>query len=172
MLKWDWNWIRRKQKILHTDNEDDKHFIDYTKINDKLVHAVHNGWHRYLDYRLWLLRIKRHDIEFQHRKWLMWWIFQKYKSVLLSIHISIWHRLRYFDYYMSALVLFGLSSFPLTKSMIDKLDIFQNKRLRRIIDRKNKIRRIVERYKPRGEVSSRVSTWIIWLLSLLDIFYS
>ena len=69
----------------------------------------------------------------KYRKKQVWFIFNKYKKVLLNNHVSLGKRLQYFDACATPAAIYGLSLFPLRRSELDSLDILQRKILRRIV---------------------------------------
>ena len=66
---------------------------------------------------------RRAAVEFAHRAHVSWGKFTKHRPLLQNKHITVRNRLNYFDAVISATVLFGLHTMPLTQKQLHDLNV-------------------------------------------------
>ena len=123
-----------KTRILHTEVQDEGFDLGYIEIADDFVQILEpHEFHRYLGRRVTLSASNRVDIEFKYRKSQAWAAFHKHKSVLFDYHVSLGHRLKFFNICVTSSLLFELSVLPLSYTQLKEMDVLQRKMLRRIV---------------------------------------
>lgn len=119
-----------KTKILTTDLFD----YEFLEIGGNMVEILHgNSTHRFLGRHLPGILENRGDVEVSHRIQAAWMKYGQFSRILSNRKISVKLRLKLFDAIVSPTLLFGLSILPIRQSHLEKIDVVQNKMLRKII---------------------------------------
>ena len=123
----------KKTKILYFHLIEDEPSYDYVLIAEDFIQVLHiESCHRYLGRRI-SFSSDRCNIEFYHRVQQGWAMFHRHKKCILDKHVSLKHRLKYFDVCVTPTLLFALVVLPISKTKIESMDCLQRKMLRRIV---------------------------------------
>ena len=125
-----------KTKILTTIC--DQKVPAYIDVCGELVETLGGeSCHKYLGRKLCGNLASRVSVEFAHKLQVAWRKFSRHRSTLVNKNASLALRMKLFDKLFDALVsptiLFGLSTLPLTKMHVQKLDTTQRKMLRSMV---------------------------------------
>ena len=119
-----------KTKTFTTDVVD----YEFLEIGGNMVEILHGNFtHRFLGRHLPGILENRGDVEVNHRIQVAWMKYGQFPRIFSNRKISVKLRLKLFDAIVSPTLLFGLSILPICQSHLEKIDVAQNKMLRKMI---------------------------------------
>ena len=105
----------------------------YVDVGENLVEIIEaKSHHKYLGRYLPGECALRETTEVNHRIQCAWFKFGQHTNILCNRKVSIQLRLKFFDAIVSSTILFGLGALPLSSTSLRKIEVTENKMLRKI----------------------------------------